>query len=129
MCVFFVKNDRCCVDVVCCLNNFPLIAKHARTRPSNPRKNKYSYVRSDRSDRIIAYVRGLRYKLRMMGIPCEGPTYVYGDNQSVLFNTTIPESTLKKKTQSIAYHFVREGSVKDEWRTATSIRISILQIC
>ena len=53
-----------------------------------------------------------------MGIPCEGPTYVYGDNQSVLFNTTIPESTLKKKTQSIAYHFVREGAAKDEWRTA-----------
>jgi hypothetical protein len=64
------------------------------------------------------YVRGLRYKLRMMGIPCEGPTYVFGDNQSVLFNTTIPESTLKKKTQSIAYHFVREGAAKDEWRTA-----------
>jgi hypothetical protein len=64
------------------------------------------------------YIRGLRYKLRMMGIPCEGPTYVYGDNQSVLFNTTIPESTLKKKTQSIAYHFVREGAAKDEWRTA-----------
>jgi hypothetical protein len=64
------------------------------------------------------YVRGLRYKLRMMGIPCEGPTFVYGDNQSVLFNTTIPESTLKKKTQSIAYHFVREGAAKDEWRTA-----------
>ena len=64
------------------------------------------------------YVRGLRYKLRMMGIPCEGPAFIYGDNQSVLFNTTIPESTLKKKTQSIAYHFVREGAAKDEWRTA-----------
>ena len=55
------------------------------------------------------YVRGLRYKLRMMGIPCGEPTYVSGDNQSVLANTTVPESTLKKKSQSIAYHFVREG--------------------
>lgn len=64
------------------------------------------------------YVRGLRYKLRMMGIPCEGPSYVYGDNQSVLFNTSIPDSTLKKKSQSIAYHYVREGAAKDEWRTA-----------
>ena len=52
------------------------------------------------------YVRGLRYKLRMMGIPCEDPTFIYGDNQSVLANTTIPDSTLKKKSQSIAYHFV-----------------------
>jgi hypothetical protein len=63
------------------------------------------------------YVRGLRYKLRMMGIPVSGPTYIYGDNQSVLFNTTIPESTLKRKSQSICYHFVREGSARDEWRT------------
>ena len=39
------------------------------------------------------YLRGLRYKLRMMGIPCEGPCYIYGDNQSVLANMTIPDST------------------------------------
>ena len=60
------------------------------------------------------YLRGLRYKLRMMGIPVEGPAYIQGDNQSVLANTTIPDSTLKKKSQSIAYHFVREGSARDE---------------
>eukprot|EP00980_Cylindrotheca_fusiformis_P025547 scaffold14026_cov110-Cylindrotheca_fusiformis.AAC.1 len=64
------------------------------------------------------YVRGLRYKLRMMGIPCAEPTYVYGDNKSVLCNTSIPESTLKKKSQSISYHFVREDVARDEWRTA-----------
>ena len=64
------------------------------------------------------YVRGLRIKLRLMGIPCEEPTFIYGDNQSVLANTTNPDSTLKKKSNSIAYHFVREGTAKDEWRTA-----------
>ena len=64
------------------------------------------------------YIRGLRYKLRMMSIPVEGPTYIYGDNQSVLANTTIPGSTLKKKPQSIAYHFVCEGVARDEWRTS-----------
>ena len=63
------------------------------------------------------YLRGLRYKLRMMGIPIDGPSYIYGDNQSVLANTTVPESTLKKKSQSIAYHFVREGAARGEWRT------------
>jgi hypothetical protein len=26
--------------------------------------------------------RGLRYKLRMMGVPISGPTYIYGDNTS-----------------------------------------------
>ena len=43
--------------------------------------------------------------------------FIYGDNQSVLYNTTLPDSALKKKSQSIAYHFVREGVARDEWRT------------
>eukprot|EP00957_Ditylum_brightwellii_P069865 5305633-Ditylum_brightwellii.AAC.1 len=54
----------------------------------------------------------------MMGIPCEGPAYIYGDNQSVLANTTTPDSTLKKKSQSIQYHFAREWSTWDEWQTS-----------
>ena len=54
----------------------------------------------------------------MLGIPCVGPAYIYGDNQSVLANTTVPDSVLKKKSQSIAYHFVREGCARDEWRMA-----------
>jgi len=51
---------------------------------------------------------GLRYKLQMMGVPLEGPTRFCMDNMSVVNNTTIPASTLKKKSNSIAYHFVRE---------------------
>jgi hypothetical protein len=64
------------------------------------------------------YIRGLRYKLRMMGIPVDLPTYVFGDNKSVLANTSMPHPVLKKKSPSIAYHFIREGIAKDEWRTA-----------
>ena len=63
------------------------------------------------------YVRGLRYKLRAMGIPVNGPTYIFGDNQSVLANTTVPHSQLKKKINTVAYHHCREGSAFDEWRT------------
>ncbi len=63
------------------------------------------------------YIKGLKYKLQMMGIPCDEPAYIEADNQSVLANTTIPDSTLKKKIQSIAYHMVREGAARDEWRT------------
>ena len=64
------------------------------------------------------HIRGLRYELRMMGTEVNGPACVQGDNESVLCNTSIPDSTLKKKSQSIAYHFVREGAARDEWRTA-----------
>ena len=56
------------------------------------------------------YLRGLRYKLRVMVIPCVGPTYILGDNQYVLANTLIPDLTMKKKNQSIAYHFICEGA-------------------
>ena len=36
------------------------------------------------------HIRGLRYKLRMMGIDVEIPSFVFGDKQSVLSNTSIP---------------------------------------
>ena len=52
-----------------------------------------------------------------MGIPVTTPVYVYGDNKSVLCNTTAPDSQLKKKSNSVAYHHCREGVALDEWRT------------
>jgi hypothetical protein len=64
------------------------------------------------------YARGLRYKLRMMGMTVDEPTFVFGDNQLVLTNTTAPASTLKKKSNAIAYHFVQEGCAHNEWHTA-----------
>ena len=60
------------------------------------------------------YIQGFRYKLRMFGIPVEEPSYMYGDNQSVLVGSTRPESTLKKKAQSISFHFIQEGCAADE---------------
>ena len=56
----------------------------------------------------VELIEGLRYKLRMMGIPLEGPTRVFADNMSVVHNCSKPESQLKKKSNSIAYHYVRE---------------------
>ena len=47
----------------------------------------------------------------------EEPAFNFGDNQSMLANTIIPKSTLKKKTQSIAFNFVQAGSARDEWQT------------
>ena len=54
----------------------------------------------------------------MMGIPVEFPTFIFGDNRSVLLNSSKPHSVLKKQSSSIAYHFVREGVARDEWRVA-----------
>ena len=57
----------------------------------------------------VEMIESLRYKLRMFGIPVEGPANVYCDNEAVTKNTQTPESTLKKKHHSIAYHRCREA--------------------
>ena len=56
---------------------------------------------------------GLRYKIRMMGIPLEGYAHVKVDNMSVVKNSSVPESQLKKKSNSVAYHFVRQAAAAD----------------
>ena len=57
----------------------------------------------------MEHIRGLRYKIHIMGTPIAGPTYMYGENMSVIYNTYRPESTLKKKSNSIYYHTMREA--------------------
>jgi hypothetical protein len=62
----------------------------------------------------IEKLRGLCYKLCMMGIPLTGPSFIYADNKSQVTNSTIPESTLKKKCNSICYHAVQESVAMGE---------------
>ena len=49
-----------------------------------------------------------------MGISLSGPSYVYGDNKSAITNSTRPESTLKKKCNSICYHAIQESAAMGE---------------
>ena len=48
----------------------------------------------------IDALRDLRYKLRMMGIPILGPSYIY--------NTSKPVSVLRKKSNSVCYYAICE---------------------
>ena len=59
----------------------------------------------------------LQYTLRMMGVPLPGSSYIYGDNMSAIHNTQHPESTLKKKNNSICYHALREAVAMSEYLT------------
>ena len=61
----------------------------------------------------IEAITHMRYKLRMFGIPIRGPTDIYCDNESVVKNSTLVESTLNKKHNSIAYHYVRWNVAAD----------------
>ena len=58
----------------------------------------------------VEMIKALKYKLWMFGIEIlEDETKIFGDNNSVIINTSVPESTLKKKHHSINYNFVREA--------------------
>ena len=74
-------------------------------------------------NQAVEYLRGLRYKFRNFGIPVNAPAFIYGDNKSVLVNSSALESTLKKKSQSIAFHFIREGCAADECRATYIITL------
>ena len=65
----------------------------------------------------VEALRVIRYKLLMMGLPLTGPTYLYGNNMSVIYNTSRPGLTLKKKSNSICYHAVREAVASGECLT------------
>ena len=54
--------------------------------------------------------KGLRYKLRTMGIPIKGPTLVFFDNKSLVTSTSVITSNLAKKHLGICYHVVREAN-------------------
>lgn len=56
-------------------------------------------------DLIVA----LRYKLRMFGVPIEGPANIFCDNNGVVINASVPQSTLAKRHNAINYHAIREA--------------------
>ena len=51
----------------------------------------------------------LRYTLRMLGVPLDGPSWMFGDNQSDITSSTMSHSALKKRHNALSYHGVREA--------------------
>ena len=58
---------------------------------------------------VVELIEALRYKLHMLGVPINGPTNIFCDNEAVTKNCPDPTSMLKKKHHSIAYHRNREA--------------------
>jgi hypothetical protein len=51
----------------------------------------------------------LRYTIRMLGIPIDGPAWMFGDNKSVIMSSTIPQSKLNKRHNALSFHRVRSA--------------------
>ena len=50
----------------------------------------------------------LRITLRYLGVPVNKKSYMFGDNQAVVMNSSIPHSSLSKRHNALGYHRVRE---------------------
>ena len=73
---------------------------------------------------------GLRYKLRMMDVPVEGSTNVYFDNEAVVNNSSLEESTLKKKHLLVCYHKTCECYAKGAVHIGyKSIETNLADVC
>ena len=66
----------------------------------------------------VELTQALRYKIMQFGIPLDGAASLYCDNEAVYKNVVHPESTLKKKHHSVAYHMCREAVASGMIRVA-----------
>ena len=60
-------------------------------------------------ENAIELIEALRYKLRMFGVPVDGATNIFCNNEAVTRDCSDPTSMFKKKHHSIAYHRNREA--------------------
>ena len=97
---------RSVTGILLLLNNTPLawVSKRQKTVESSTYGSELVAARI-----AVDLLIEMRYKMRMLGVPLEDTSVMIGDNMSVVLNTTLPSSNLKKKCQAINYHRVREA--------------------
>ena len=111
---------RSVTGILLLINNTPLVwvSKRQRTVETSTFGSEMIAARM-----AIDLIIEMRYKLRCLGIPVEKRSELLGDNLSVVVNTTLPSSQIKKKhlscqimrvREAIAAGFVRFGHVRSE---------------
>ena len=72
----------------------------------------------------------LRNTLSYLGVPIMNKAYVFGDNNSVVMSSTIPQSILNKRHNMLSYHRVREAIaakiLEFHWCSSSQNRTDIL---
>jgi hypothetical protein len=88
------------------LNNMPIRWIYKRQKTVETSNYGSELVASRITKELILEI---RYMLRWLGLALDGPALMLGENMSVVLNTTVPSSVLKKKHVSFAYHRVIEA--------------------
>ena len=115
---------RSVTGIILLINNTPIawISKRQRTVETSTFGSEMIAARIA-IDLIVEF----RYKLRCLGLPVERKSELLGDNLSVVINTTLPSSQIKKKhlscsimrvREAVAAGFVRFGHIRSELNIA-----------
>jgi len=51
----------------------------------------------------------LHLALRYLGVPLDDPSFMFGDNESVVNTASVPHSKLHKRHHALSYHRTREA--------------------
>jgi hypothetical protein len=114
-------SRRSQTGIIIFLNNAPILwySKKQNTTESPTFSSEIVAMRV-----AVELIKSLRYKLRTVGIPLEGPTNILGDNESVVNSTTRVDARLNKKHNAICWHVIREavaaGWVRVGWEPTDS---------
>jgi hypothetical protein len=92
-CEQFTRHSRTGFVIYLNMTQIVWLSNHQPTVESNVFGEEFVAMKNG-----IETCRGLRYKLRMMGVALSGPIFVYGENMYVAHNTQRPEYVLKKKS-------------------------------
>ena len=89
---------------IICVNRAPVIfySKQKSTVESSTFSSKFIALKT-----CVEKIIGLCFKLRMFGVPINGPALVLNNNESTVKNSSKLEFMLNKKHNSIAYYLVR----------------------
>ena len=99
---------RLVTGIILFLNNTPVkwVSKRQKTVETSTYGSELVAAKQ-----AVELILDYRHMLRMMGANVETTALMLGDNKSVVMNTTMPSSVLKKKHCAVNYHKVREACV------------------
>jgi hypothetical protein len=100
---------RSITGILVMLNNMPIIWISKRQKTVQTLTYGSELVASRVTTELILEI---IYMLRSLELELGGPELMLGDNMSVVLNTTVPSSVLKKKHNAIAYRHIREAMQK-----------------
>ena len=94
-----IVTGRSCTGVIHMLNQTPIdwFSKQQSQVKTATYGSEFMAARQ-----AIQQIIDIRYTLRMLGVPLDGPSWLFGDKRSVVNSSTIPHSTLSKRWNALS---------------------------